>query len=112
MYLSSSLLVIFSCPLLFDTISLVEGDNLPSALCGLRSDLLEKAKVPFHVDSLADTGSQEITHLQGIGYFTCLPIVRSPGSFSFDCHAPSDICTKSTRVQGIQLYFLEFFGTL
>ena len=31
-----------SCPVFFDTISLVEGDNLPSALCGLISDLLEK----------------------------------------------------------------------
>ena len=87
-----------SCPVFFDTISLVEGDNLPSALCGLISDLLEKAKTPFNVDSLADTGSQEIIHLQDLEYFPCPPVVRSRGSFCFDCHAPSDTCTKrSTR---------------
>ena len=42
-YASDLLLLQQSCPLLFDIISLIEGDHLPSALCALINDLLEES---------------------------------------------------------------------
>ena len=36
-----------SSPLLFDIISIIEGDQMPDVLCTLISDLLHKAKAPF-----------------------------------------------------------------
>lgn len=87
-----------SCPLLFDTISFVEGDHLPSVLCVLIKDLLEKAKAPFNVASLTDADSEDLWHVQDLEYFPCLPVVRSRGDFCFDTTSPSNICTKkSTR---------------
>ena len=87
-----------SCPLLFDVVSLIEGEHLPSVLCDLIKDLLEKAKAPFNVDSPMNSGSQEISHFQDLEYFPCLPVVRSRGDYCFDVNAPSNICTKrSTR---------------
>ena len=46
-----------ACPLLFDVISTVEGDMLPSALTLLIKDLLEKAKALFHGAPFADSQS-------------------------------------------------------
>lgn len=94
---SDLLLLQQSCPLLFDIVSLIEGDHLPRALCALISDLLEKAKAPFNVpvDSLADSRSGDISgHVQDLEYFPCLPIVRGRGDFSFDTNSSSNICTK------------------
>ena len=95
---SSGDLLLFqqSCPLLFDIISLIEGDHLPSALCALVSDLLEKAKAPFNVpvDSLTDSRLGDSGHVQDLEYFPCLPIVRGHGDFCLDTNSPSSICTK------------------
>ena len=46
-------------PLLFDIVSIVEGDQLPEALTAFIIDLLEKAKSPFSRNgSLADAVQQ------------------------------------------------------
>ena len=82
-----------SSPLLFDIISIIEGDQMPDVLCTLISDLLHKAKAPFGVNSLADGGSQNTSQAHDLEYFPALPVVRSRGDYSFDAISPN-ICTK------------------
>ena len=82
-----------SSPLLFDVISIIEGDQMPDVLCTFISDLLHKAKAPFGVHSLADGGSQNTSQTHDHEYFPALPIVRSHGDYSFDAISPN-ICSK------------------
>lgn len=85
-----------TCPLLFDVISTVEGDMLPSALSVLIKDLLEKAKAPFHGAPFADSQSVHSGSFQELEYFPCLPIVRSRGNFCLDNESSPNICTKKS----------------
>jgi len=82
-----------SSPLLFDIISIIEGDQMPDVLCTLISDLLHKTKTPLGVNSLADCGSPNTSQAHDLKYFPALRIVRSRGDYSFYAIYP-DICTK------------------
>ena len=96
-----------TCPLLFDVISTVEGDLLPSALTLLIKDLLEKAKAPFHGAPFTDSQSVHSGSFQELEYFPCLPVVRSRGNFCLDNESSPNICTK--KVPGTPAFFLDFF---
>ena len=57
---SDMLLLQHSCPLLFDTVSFMEGDHIPDPLCSLVKDLLRIAKAPFNVDPVPETISFKV----------------------------------------------------
>ena len=83
-----------TCPLLFDTVSITEGDLLPNSLSVLIKDLLGKAKAPFNGNSFTDTQSEYSNFVQEMEYFPCLPVVRSRGNFCYDTESSPIICTK------------------
>ena len=85
-------------PLLFDIVSIVEGDQLPEALTAFITDLLEKAKSPFSRNgSIPDAVQLDVHRTNDVEYYPCLPVVRSRGDYCLDDTTPN-ICTKrSTR---------------
>ena len=83
------------CPILFDIVRIIDGGQLPDALCTLITDLLVKAKSPFSVDSVTD-GEPESSPIHDLEYFPNLPIVRSRGDYCFD-EVSSNICTKKSN---------------
>ena len=85
-------------PLLFDIVSIVEGDQLPEALTAFIIDLLEKVKSPFSRNvSIPDAVQLDVHRTNDVEYYPCLPVVRSRGDYCLDDTTPN-ICTKrSTR---------------
>ena len=64
-------------PLLFDIVSIVEGDQLPEALTAFIIDLLEKAKSPFSRNgSIPDAVQLDVHCTNDLEYYPCLPVVR------------------------------------
>ena len=63
---SDMLLLQHSCPLLFDTVSFMEGDHFPDPLCSLVKDLLRIAKAPFNVDPVPETLEEDTNHVQDL----------------------------------------------
>lgn len=95
---SDMLLLQQSCPLLFDTVSFMEGDLIPDALCSLVKDLLRIAKAPFNVDPVPETPEEDTNHVQHLEYFPCLPVVRGRGNYCFDTASSlANICTKRSK---------------
>ena len=69
-------------PLLFDIVSIVEGDQLPEALTAFITDLLEKAKSPFSRNgSIPDAVQLDVHRTNDVEYYPCLPVVRSRGDY-------------------------------
>ena len=85
-------------PLLFDIVSIMEGDQLPEALTAVIIDLLEKAKSQFSRNgSITDAVQLDVHHTNDVEYYPCLPVVRSRGDYCLD-DTTTNICTKrSTR---------------
>ena len=85
-------------PLLFDIVSIVEGDQLPEALTAFIIDLLGKEKSPFNRNgSIPDAVQLDVHRTNDVEYYPCLPVVRSRGDYCLDDTTPN-ICTKrSTR---------------
>ena len=85
-------------PLLFDIVSIVEGDQLPEALTAFIIDLLEKVKSLFGRNgSIPDAVQLDVHRTNDVEYYPCLPVVRSRGDYCLDDTTPN-ICTKrSTR---------------
>ena len=85
-------------PLLFDIVSIVEGDQLPETLTALIIDLLEKVKPLFGRNgSVPDAVQLDVHCTNDVEYYPCLPVVRSHGDYCLGDTTPI-ICTKrSTR---------------
>ena len=85
-------------PLLFDIVSIVEGDQLPEALTAFISDLLEKAKSPFSRNgSIPDAVQLDVHRTNDVEYYPCLPVVRSRGDYCLDDTTPNICAKRSTR---------------
>ena len=85
-------------PLLFDIVSIVEGDQLPEALTAFIIDLLEKAKSPFSRNgSIPDAVQLDVHRTNDVEYYPCLPVVRSRGDYCLDDTTPNICAKRSTR---------------
>ena len=85
-------------PLLFDIVSIVEGDQLPEALTAFITDLLEKAKSPFSRNgSIPDAVQLDVHRTNDVEYYPCLPVVRSRGDYCLDDTTPNICAKRSTR---------------
>ena len=81
-------------PLLFDIVSIVEGDQLPEALTAFIIDLLEKVKSLFGRNgSILDAVQLDVHRTNDVEYYPCLPVVRSRGDYCLDDTTPN-ICAK------------------
>ena len=94
-------------PLLFDIVSIVEGDQLPEALTAFIIDLLEKAKSPFSRNgSIPDAVQLDVHRTNDVEYYPCLPVVRSHGDYCLDDTTPK---SAQRGVLDNHPYFLEFY---
>ena len=83
-------------PLLFDIVSIVEGDQLPEALFAFIIDLLKKGKSSFSRNgSIPDAVQLDVHRTNDVEYYPCLPVVRSHGDYCLDDTTPN-ICSKSS----------------
>ena len=93
-------------PLLFDIVSIVEGDQLPEALTAFIIDLLEKVKSLFGRNgSIPDAVQLDVHHTNDVEYYPCLPVVRSCGDYCLDDTTPKFV---QRGVLDTHSYFLEF----
>ena len=100
------LLLLQTFPLLFDIVSIVEGDQLPEALTAFIIDLLEKVKSLFGRNgSIPDAVQLDVHHTNDVEYYPCLPVVRSRSDYCLDDTTPK---SAQRGVLDNHPYFLEF----
>ena len=86
-------------PLLFDIVSIVEGDQLPEALTAFIIDLLEKAKSPFSRNgSIPDAVQLDVHHTNDVEYYPCLPVVMYPSYTLSSALITRSFTTCSTNI--------------
>ena len=85
-------------PLLFDIVSIVEGDQLPEALTAFIIDLLEKVKSLFgRNESIPDAVQLDVHCTNDVEYYPCLPVVRSRRDYCLDDTTPNIYKKRSVK---------------